>query len=78
MAAGLSGYVISDRFLAKILPHIAERGADMVDAWLYKLCADPTDERTGDDDKVTLLRCYASIDMKIVEKYDQEHPDGSP
>ena len=78
MAAGLSGYVASERFLGKIFPHIAERGADMVDAWLYKLCADPTDDRTEDENKVTLLRCYASIDKKIVDKYDKEHPDGQP
>ena len=76
MAAGLSGYAVSERFLAKIHPHIAEHGADMVDAWLYKLCADPTDERTGDD-KVTLLKCYASVSSEIVERYDKEHPDGT-
>jgi len=32
--SGLSGYMFSDRFVAKILPLIASRGADMVDAWL--------------------------------------------
>lgn len=76
MAAGLSGYAVSDRFLKKIHTRIAERGADMVDAWLYKLCADPTDERTGED-KVTFLTCYAGVDKKIVDRFDQEHPDGA-
>ena len=32
--AGLSGYMISDRFVRKILPFMAANGADMVDAWI--------------------------------------------
>lgn len=32
--SGLSGYMFSERFVEKMLPLIASRGADMVDAWL--------------------------------------------
>ena len=32
--SGLSGYMFSDRFVRKMLPLIASRGADMVDAWI--------------------------------------------
>jgi outer membrane biosynthesis protein TonB len=32
--SGLSGYMFSDRFVRKMLPLIASRGADMVDAWV--------------------------------------------
>ena len=38
--AGLGAYLYSDRFVGKIFKHIAENGADMVDAWLIdKMCS---------------------------------------
>ena len=52
---------------------IAERGADMVDAWMYKLCGDSVSD---EDPDATFLRCYAAVDRTIVEKYREEHPDG--
>ena len=72
-AAGISGYVIAPSFLEKAHARIAASGADMVDAWLYKLCGDAVSET---DDDATFLRCYAAVDRTIVEKYREEHPDG--
>ena len=72
-AAGISGYVVSPSFLEKVHARIAASGADMVDAWLYKLCGDAVSET---DDDATFLRCYAAVDRTIVEKYREEHPDG--
>lgn len=72
-AAGISGYVVSRAFLDKTFSLIAERGADMVDAWLYKLCGDSVSDKDAD---ATFLRCYAAVDRTIVEKYREEHPNG--
>ena len=72
-AAGISGYVVAPSFLDKVHARIAASGADMVDAWLYKLCGDAVSET---DDDATFLRCYAAVDRTIVEKYREEHPDG--
>lgn len=72
-AAGISGYVVSQSFLEKIHSLIAERGADMVDAWMYKLCGDSVSD---EDPDATFLRCYAAVDRTIVEKYREEHPNG--
>ena len=44
-AAGISGYVVTDAFIDKIHKRIAENGADMIDAWMYKLCGDSTNEQ---------------------------------
>ena len=78
-AAGISGYVVSDRFLEKIAARIAERGADMVDAWMYKLCGDAleygSDGKPLDPD-ATALRCYSATERSIVERYAREHPEG--
>lgn len=78
-AAGISGYVVSDRFLEKIAARIAERGADMVDAWMYKLCGDALEYgRDGKplDPDATSLRCYSATERSIVERYAREHPEG--
>ena len=78
-AAGISGYVVSDRFLEKIAARIAERGADMVDAWMYKLCGDALEYgRDGKplDPDATALRCYSATERSIVERYAREHPEG--
>ena len=72
-AAGISGYVVAPSFLEKVHARVAASGADMVDAWLYKLCGDAVSET---DDDATFLRCYAAVDRTIVEKYREEHPDG--
>ena len=72
-AAGISGYAVAPSFLRKIFPRVAESGADMVDAWLFKLCGDATSET---DQDATFLRCYAAVDRTIVERYREEHPDG--
>ena len=72
-AAGISGYVVAPAFLEKAHARIAESGADMVDAWLYKLCGDAASET---DQDATFLRCYAAVDRTIVERYREEHPDG--
>ena len=72
-AAGISGYVVAPSFLEKVHARVAASGADMVDAWLYKLCGDAVSET---DDDATFLRCYAAVDRTIVQKYREEHPDG--
>ena len=48
-AAGISGYVVTDAFIDKIHKRIAENGADMIDAWMYKLCGDSTNEQDPAD-----------------------------
>lgn len=72
-AAGISGYVIGNKFLEKIQQRIADQGADMVDAWLYKLCGDEVDSNEKDK---TFLRCYTAIDRKILDRVREEHPEG--
>lgn len=75
-AAGISGYVVTDAFIDKIHKRIAENGADMIDAWMYKLCGDSTNEQDPADPEATFLRCYAAVDRRHVERYGVEHPDG--
>ena len=75
-AAGISGYVVTDAFIDKIHKRIAENGADMIDAWMYKLCGDSTNERDPADPEATFLRCYAAVDRRHVDRYGEEHPDG--
>ena len=75
-AAGISGYVVTDAFIDKIHKRIAENGADMIDAWMYKLCGDSTNEQDPADPEATFLRCYAAVDRRHVDRYGEEHPDG--
>ena len=72
-AAGISGYVIGPAFVEKIQNRIATHGADMVDAWLYKLCGD----QVGDEIEKTVLKCYAAVDREIVDRVRRERPEGT-
>ena len=48
----------------------------MIDAWMYKLCGDSTNEQDPADPEATILRCYAAVDRRHVDRYGEEHPDG--
>jgi hypothetical protein len=70
--AGLGAYLFSDRFVEKIFKHVAERGADMVDAWLLdRMCShdslDENGEFVGFDAPGTVtpaLRCYHAVGVQ--------------
>ena len=70
--AGLGAYLFSERFVEKIFKHLAERGADMVDAWLLdRMCSHNSLDKNGDfvgfDAPGTVtpaLRCYHAVGVQ--------------
>ena len=70
--AGLGAYLFSERFVEKIFKHLAERGADMVDAWLLdRMCShnslDKNGVFVGFDAPGTVtpaLRCYHAVGVQ--------------
>ena len=80
--AGLGAYLFSDRFVDKVFKHIAENGADMVDAWLVDdMCSrnavdahgkflgfdEETQRKNGGKKAVApVLRCYHAIGVQQV------------